>query len=80
MSFYDAESGSGEIRAHCFSCGANYSLFDAIGIFEGIADFPGQLRRAAEIYGIDLEEPSQAITPTQNRPADPAPKPKAIGT
>ena len=76
MAFYEAKNGSGEIRAHCFSCGANYSLFDAIGIFEGIADFPGQLRRAAEIYGIDLEEPSQAITPTQNRPADPAPKPK----
>jgi DNA primase (bacterial type) len=33
-------------RAHCFSCGVDYDIYDIIGIDYGIADFPGRLEKS----------------------------------
>ncbi|MCR5084304.1 MAG: toprim domain-containing protein [Succinivibrionaceae bacterium] len=41
----------GNNTVHCFSCGATYDIFALIGIKEGLASFPDQLRRARELYG-----------------------------
>lgn len=63
-------------RLHCFSCGASYDIYEAIGILENIKTFPEQLQRAADIYGIKLDEPQEAlqILPAEkNAWTDPAP-------
>lgn len=60
MGFYTTDKG--EIRAKCFSCGKNYNLFSAIGAVEGLATFRDQLRRAADLYGIQLDEPNHTAT------------------
>jgi len=38
-------------RAHCFSCGVDYDIYDIIGIDYGIPDFPGCLNKAKQIFG-----------------------------
>ena len=50
-------------RVKCFSCGRSYDLMDCIGILEGIPTFSGQLHRAADLYGIILDEPTATATP-----------------
>ena len=39
-------------KVHCFACGADYDIFDLIGIDEGITGFKEQYNRACSIYGI----------------------------
>lgn len=39
----------------CQSCGEGGDIFDLIGQYEHIADFPEQLKRAAEIFGLNLD-------------------------
>ena len=41
-------------KFNCFACGKTGDLFDLIGEVEGIADFPGQKKRAIELYGGDI--------------------------
>lgn len=41
-------------RVHCFGCSASYDIFDLIGINEGIHDFNEQLKRAGELFNIDI--------------------------
>lgn len=63
-------------RLHCFVCGADYDIFDAIGVLENIKTFPEKLQRAAEIYGIELDEPQQAreiLPATKTAGTDPTP-------
>lgn len=43
-----------KLRWKCFSCGAGGDLFDLIGAVENIAEPLEQLRRAAEIFGLQL--------------------------
>ena len=50
-------------RVKCFSCGKSYDLMDCIGILEGIPTFSGQLHRAADLYGITLDEPAATVRP-----------------
>ncbi len=37
-------------KVHCFSCGADYDLFDLIGIFEHLDTFDAQLKKARELF------------------------------
>ena len=63
-------------RLHCFSCGMDCDIFGAVGVLENIKTFPEQLQRAADIYGIKLDEPQEAreILPAEkNAGTDPAP-------
>ena len=53
MSFYRAGN-----MVRCFACGAKYDIFDLIGIDHGVHGFMSQLRYAADMYCIDLDEPS----------------------
>ena len=50
-------------KAHCFSCGADYSTLDLIGIDYNITDYNEMLSKAAELYHIEL-----TAEPMQNRP------------
>ena len=43
-------------RWKCFACGEGGDVFDLIGRIERLADFVQQRKRAAEIFGITLEE------------------------
>lgn len=45
-------------KAHCFSCGADYSTLDLIGIDYDLTDFTEMLRKGAELYNITLDKPS----------------------
>lgn len=40
----------------CFSCGASGDLFDLIGALEGISGHGEQVRRAAVIFGVDIND------------------------
>lgn len=42
----------------CFSCDRGGDIFDLIGEYEGIEDYSAQLKRAGELFGIDLEKPT----------------------
>lgn len=39
-------------KVHCFSCGADYDIFDLIGIDYNIASYPERIKKACELYGI----------------------------
>ena len=38
-------------RAHCFSCGADYDIFDVIGIEYGLDAFPEKAAKAEQLFG-----------------------------
>ena len=38
-------------KAHCFACGANYDIFDVIGIDFGLTAFPDCVKTACEQTG-----------------------------
>lgn len=42
-------------RCKCFSCGISYDIFDIIGIDYGLTEFPDQLNKACELYGITID-------------------------
>lgn len=54
-------------RVHCFSCQANYDIFDLIGIDYGLTGFNDQFNKACELYGITTDKqptrPASASTP-----------------
>jgi replicative DNA helicase len=54
-------------RVHCFSCQANYDIFDIIGIDYGLPGFNDQFNKACELYGITTDKqptrPASASTP-----------------
>ncbi|MEW4353762.1 DnaB-like helicase C-terminal domain-containing protein [Streptococcus pneumoniae] len=43
-------------RWKCFSCGNSGDIFDLIGLVEGLDDFPSRLKRASELFNIDISE------------------------
>lgn len=58
MSFYAKNN-----TVKCFSCGQTYSLFDLIGIDQGLASFSDQKKAAAELFPIGLiSEPARPKT------------------
>lgn len=50
---------------HCFSCGASGDIFDLIGKIENITDYTQQLKRASELFGINLETYTHTHTHTE---------------
>ncbi len=65
---YDRESK----KAHCFSCGVNYDIFDVIGIDTGAATFPEQYNRACDYFNIagDPYEPEKPVKESSPAPGD----------
>lgn len=59
-------------KVHCFSCSADYDLFDVIGIVEGTEDFNEQFSRANELYGSG--ERIESRSPGERDPQPEAPK------
>lgn len=53
-------------RWHCFSCNKGGDIFDLIGEVESISEPLEQLKRGAELYGIDLSQPT--TNTAQNQP------------
>ena len=47
---YDARAKN----LHCFTCEARLDVFDLIGMDYGITDFNGQLRKACELYDVEI--------------------------
>lgn len=47
--------GAKENIVGCHSCHCQYNLFSLIGLNEGIPDFQGQVERAAQLYGVQIE-------------------------
>ena len=65
---YDSESK----KAHCFSCGKNFDIFDCIGIDTGAASFPEQYNRACDFFNIQGEpyEPEKPANESKPAPGD----------
>ena len=42
-------------RVHCFGCGRNWDVFDLAGIAFDTTAFPEQVRRVAELMGVELQ-------------------------
>lgn len=64
-------AGDGHPRAHCFSCGANYSTFDIIANDYGLSDNKDIFAKAYELFNIQLEN---TITPAAPSMSARAPK------
>lgn len=62
---YDKENK----RAHCFSCGVNYDIFDVIGIDTGATTFPEQYNAACDYFHIIGEEYEPEHHPQTEKPA-----------
>ncbi len=53
-------------RWKCFSCGEGGDLFDLIGKVEHMTDYNEQLKRAGELYGVEISGVSAAAPVYQN--------------
>ena len=49
---YDARRN----KVHCFGCGADYDIFNLIGIEYGLDDFQSQFNKACELYDVKVEQ------------------------
>ena len=71
--------------AHCFGCGRTFDVFDLVGIYFGIPDFPGRARKVAELVGYRLDDDPDAERDTYDArivrrpPKPPFAKPKDAG-
>lgn len=65
---YDRESK----KAHCFSCGVNYDLFDIVGFDTGATTFPEQYNKACDYFNIAGEpyEPEKPVNESKPAPDD----------
>ncbi len=52
----------------CFSCGQGGDIFDLIGKVEGLGEYPEQLQRAGELFGISIDS-NPAPRPEYHNPA-----------
>ena len=43
-------------KVHCFGCGADYDIFNLIGIEYDLDDYQSQFNKACEIYDVDVEK------------------------
>ncbi|MBP3907859.1 MAG: toprim domain-containing protein [Turicibacter sp.] len=60
---YDARRN----KVHCFGCGADYDIFNLIGIEYGLDGFQSQFNKACELYDVEVEQ-IPTIKPTRVRP------------
>lgn len=56
---YDAKRN----KVHCFGCGADYDIFNLIGIEYGLDSFQSQFNKACELYGVN---PNKVMTKPRN--------------
>ena len=59
-------------KVHCFGCGADYDIFNLIGIEYGLDDFQSQFNKACELYDVKVEQnhttkPTRVRTPQNKR-------------
>lgn len=54
MSYTDYYLGRPLYKAHCFSCGCSYDIFDLVGQDFGIKDWLDQARKVADLFNITL--------------------------
>ena len=59
---YDARRN----KVHCFGCGADYDIFNLIGIEYGLDDFQSQFNKACELYDVE-DELNHTIKPKSVR-------------
>lgn len=62
-------------KAHCFSCGADYDVFDIIGIEYGLSEFKDQMQKAKELFNISDNNTPTTKTPIKKEFAAAAPTP-----
>ena len=43
-------------KVHCFSCKADYDIFNLIEIDYGLTDYQSQFNKACELYGLEFEK------------------------
>lgn len=70
---------------HCFGCGKTVDVFDLVGAFFGIREFPEKARKAAEVVGFRLDDDPDGPKDTFDAkvvrpPRPPVPEPRAAGT
>ena len=58
-------------KVHCFSCGADYDIFNLIGIDYNLNTFPEQFNKACQIFSIPLNEEFKNIPKTEQKEAAP---------
>ena len=68
---YDARRN----KVHCFGCGADYDIFNLIGIEYGLDDFQSQFNKACELYDVKVEQnhttkPTRVRTPQNKRESE----------
>ena len=54
-------------KVHCFGCGADYDIFNLIGIEYGLDDFQSQFNKACELYDVEVDQ-IHTTKPTRVRP------------
>lgn len=47
-------------QCHCFSCNSKYDIFDLIGLDYGLTEYIDQLKKAGELYNIQIDLKSQS--------------------
>lgn len=52
-------------KVHCFSCGADYDIFDLIGIDYGLTDPKDIFKKAYELYNINTDNNQLAAIPSR---------------
>lgn len=62
-------------KVHCFGCGADYDIFNLIGIEYGLDDFQSQFNKACELYDVEVEQnhtikPKSVITSQNKRESE----------
>lgn len=50
-------------KVHCFSCGANYDIFDLIGFDYGLTDFSAEYEKACALFGLEITDTRKNISP-----------------
>lgn len=68
---YDARRN----KVHCFGCGADYDIFNLIGIEYGLDDFQSQFNKACELYDVEVGQihttkPKSVRTPQNKRESE----------
>ena len=60
---YDRETD----HVHCFACGANYDIFDLVGIDYGLSEDRDKFNKAYELLGLPIDSPQQGGRNTGSR-------------
>lgn len=64
-------------KAHCFSCGADYSIIDLIGMDYSLTDFKDIMQKGAELYNLGMYSAPREQRTNKGKPQEKAPDPEA---